>query len=223
MPPLPLLDRLSGLVDDVGDDARQREGVQEPGLVGVAPGSGVIRWPPVSVCHQVSTIGQRPPPTVSWYHIQASGLIGSPTVPRMRKLERSYFFGRSRADLDERADRGRRGVEHGHLVILDHFPEAARIRIGRYALEHDFGRADGQRTVADVGVPGDPAHVGRAPEDVARLVVERPLHREHGPQQVAAGGMLHALGLAGGAGGVEDEQRMLGVDPGRLAGIGLAA
>src|SRR5689334_5452298 len=69
--------------------------VAEPGLVGVAPGSGVIMWPPVSVCHHVSTIGQRPPPTVSWYHIQASGLIGSPTVPRMRSDDRSYFFGSS--------------------------------------------------------------------------------------------------------------------------------
>src|SRR5258705_5967066 len=68
--------------------------VAEPGLVGTAPGSGEIMWPPVSVCHHVSTIGQRPPPTVSWYHIHASGLIGSPTVPRMRSDERSYFFGR---------------------------------------------------------------------------------------------------------------------------------
>src|ERR1700694_800958 len=69
--------------------------VAEPGLVGVAPGSGEIMWPPVSVCHQVSTIGQRPPPTVSWYHIHASGLIGSPSVPRMRSDGRLYFFGRS--------------------------------------------------------------------------------------------------------------------------------
>src|SRR5512134_2021720 len=69
--------------------------VADPGFVGVAPGSGEIRWPPVSVCHHVSTIGQRPPPTVSWYHIHASGLIGSPTVPRMRSDLRSYFFGRS--------------------------------------------------------------------------------------------------------------------------------
>src|SRR5688500_17600637 len=69
--------------------------VADPGLVGVAPGSGVIMWPPVSVCHHVSTIGQRPPPTVSWYHIHASGLIGSPTVPRMRTDERSYCLGRS--------------------------------------------------------------------------------------------------------------------------------
>jgi len=33
--------------------------VADPGLVGVAPGNGVIMIMPVSVCHQVSTIGQR--------------------------------------------------------------------------------------------------------------------------------------------------------------------
>ena len=37
--------------------------VAEPGLSLVAPGSGVIKMPPVSVCHQVSTIGQRLSPT----------------------------------------------------------------------------------------------------------------------------------------------------------------
>jgi hypothetical protein len=37
--------------------------VAEPGLSAVAPGSGVIKMPPVSVCHQVSTMGQRPSPT----------------------------------------------------------------------------------------------------------------------------------------------------------------
>jgi hypothetical protein len=61
--------------------------VHEPGKSGVTPGSGVIMWPPVSVCHHVSTMGQRPPPTFSWYHIHASGLIGSPTVPRSRRLK----------------------------------------------------------------------------------------------------------------------------------------
>ena len=34
----------------------------EPGFVGVQPGCGVMRIPPVSVCHQVSTIGHRPRP-----------------------------------------------------------------------------------------------------------------------------------------------------------------
>ena len=36
--------------------------VAEPGLVVVMPGSGVIMMPPVSVCHHVSTMGQRLPP-----------------------------------------------------------------------------------------------------------------------------------------------------------------
>ena len=65
--------------------------VAEPGLSLVAPGSGVIRMPPVSVCHQVSTIGQRPSPTTRWYHSQASGLIGSPTVPSSRSEAREVF------------------------------------------------------------------------------------------------------------------------------------
>ena len=66
--------------------------VAEPGLSLVAPGSGVMRMPPVSVCHQVSTIGQRPSPTTRWYHSQASGLIGSPTVPSSCRLVREVFF-----------------------------------------------------------------------------------------------------------------------------------
>ena len=67
--------------------------VHDPGTSGVTPGNGVIRCPPVSVCHHVSTIGQRPPPTLSWYHIQASGLIGSPTEPRMRSEDKSKLEG----------------------------------------------------------------------------------------------------------------------------------
>ena len=63
--------------------------VAEPGFNTVVPGNGVIMMAPVSVCHQVSTMGQRPPPMISWYHIQASGLIGSPTEPSRRRLERS--------------------------------------------------------------------------------------------------------------------------------------
>ena len=67
--------------------------VAEPGLRSVAPGSGVIMMPPVSVCHQVSTIGQRlPSPTTLKYHSQASGLIGSPTEPSTRSDLREVFF-----------------------------------------------------------------------------------------------------------------------------------
>src|ERR671919_326291 len=67
--------------------------VADPGFVVVRPGSGEIMIAPVSVCHQVSTIGQRPPPMFSWYQSQARGLIGSPTVPSSRSEERSCFCG----------------------------------------------------------------------------------------------------------------------------------
>src|SRR5881409_1988380 len=67
--------------------------VAEPGFVGTAPGMGEIMIAPVSVCHHVSTIGQRSRPIFLRYHIHASGLIGSPTVPSNLKLERSCFAG----------------------------------------------------------------------------------------------------------------------------------
>ena len=66
-----------------------------PGLSVVAPGSGLIMMAPVSVCHHVSTIGQRPPPMNSQYHIHASGLIGSPTLPSRRSDDRSRRCGHS--------------------------------------------------------------------------------------------------------------------------------
>ncbi len=50
-------------------------------------------WAPVSVCHHVSTIGHRSPPMWVWYHIHASGLMGSPTVPSTRRLDRSWAAG----------------------------------------------------------------------------------------------------------------------------------
>ena len=73
--------------------------VAEPGLVATAPGTGAIMMAPVSVCHQVSTMGQRLPPITSRYHIHASGLMGSPTVPSRRRLLRSCFFGHSSPHL----------------------------------------------------------------------------------------------------------------------------
>ena len=48
---------------------------------------------PVSVCHQVSTMGALPPPMTSWYQRQASGLMASPTEPSTRRLLRSYSSG----------------------------------------------------------------------------------------------------------------------------------
>ena len=65
----------------------------DPGLSVVTPGSGEIMIAPVSVCHQVSTIGRWPPPMTSRYHIHASGLIGSPTEPSTRRRRQVVLGG----------------------------------------------------------------------------------------------------------------------------------
>src|SRR5215217_5266598 len=59
-------------------------------MPGVMPAILEIKIPPVSVCHQVSTIGHFFFPTCSLYQCQASSLIGSPTVPNIFNDERSF-------------------------------------------------------------------------------------------------------------------------------------
>jgi len=86
------------LVDDVGEDPGNGV-VAEPGFVSVMPGSGVIMIWPVSVCHHVSTIGQRSAPMILWYQSHAFGLIGSPTVPSSRSELRSNLRGYSAPHL----------------------------------------------------------------------------------------------------------------------------
>ena len=115
------------------------------------------------------------------------------------------------AALHQRADRGRRGVEDVDLVLVDDVPEPRIVRIVRHALEHQRGRAVRQRPIEDVAVAGDPADVGGAPVDVAVVIVEHVLMRHRREHQIAGGGMQHALGLAGRARRIEDEQRIFGV------------
>ena len=80
------------------------------------------------------------------------------------------------------------------------------------ALVHHRRRAVGERPVDDVGVAGDPADVGGGPEHVVVLEVEdRPVGVRR-TDQVAAGRVQDALGLAGRAGGVHDVERVLGVE-----------
>ncbi|MCY1515956.1 hypothetical protein D9M68_505610 [compost metagenome] len=116
------------------------------------------------------------------------------------------------------ANGSRRSVEDVHLVLVDDLRHTGDIRVVRHAFEHQSGGAIGQGAVDQVGVAGHPADVGGAPEDFARAVVEHALVGQRGIDQVAAGGVQHALGLTGGAGGVEDEQRVLGAHFLRRAG-----
>src|SRR2546430_12218792 len=87
--------------------------VADPGFVGTAPGNGEIMIIPVSVCHHVSTMGQRFLPMISRYHIQASGLIGSPTVPSSRRLASLWRLGYSLPHLMK----GRMAVGAGEKML----------------------------------------------------------------------------------------------------------
>ena len=166
---------------------------------------------PVSVCHHVSTIGQRPPPMCSRYQIQASGLIGSPTEPSNRSELRSCFSACSRAPLHVRADRGRRRVEDVDLVSLDDRPPAVAVGIVGHALvEHAGGRVR-ERPVDDVAVAGHPADVGRAPVHRVGLDVEDVVVRRRDAGEVAAGRVHDPLRLRGRAARVQEVEEVLRV------------
>ena len=79
-----------------------------------------------------------------------------------------------------------------------------------------------ERPVDHVAVAGDPADVGRAPVEVFVAEVEDPLGGLLHEEVVAGRGVLDALGLAGRAAGVEDEQRGFAIHGlGRAVGRGL--
>ena len=66
--------------------------VANDGIAGVIPAKFEIKMPPVSVCHQVSTIGHLFFPMFVLYQCQASSFIGSPTDPNTFKEDKSFPF-----------------------------------------------------------------------------------------------------------------------------------
>src|SRR5665213_2959516 len=67
-----------------------RGSVAQLGIAGVTPAKVEIKIPPVSVCHQVSTIGHLFLPIFSSYQCHASSLIGSPTLPKTFNVDISF-------------------------------------------------------------------------------------------------------------------------------------
>ena len=133
--------------------------VAQPGLVAVRPGSGEIMIAPVSVCHQVSTTGHRSPPMTSWYHSQALGLIGSPTVPSRRRLDRSCLLGSSPPSSCRPGSPSAR-CRTASPCSARRSPTRRPMRVVGRTLVHHARRPVDHRPVDDVAVPGDPADVG---------------------------------------------------------------
>ena len=83
-------------------------------------------------------------------------------------------------------------------------------QVGAAFIHHHAG-AVLQRAVNDVAVAGHPADIGGAPEGVFIAQIENPFRGDVGADRVSAGGVQNAFGFAGGAGSIEQVQRMLGV------------
>ena len=132
---------------------------------------------------------------------------------RSQKPDRAavMLFDRLVAEAFQRADRCGGGIEDIDLVFFAHLPEPASIRIGGHPFKHEGSGTVGQRTVHNIAVAGDPAHICGAPVNLARLVI-KDIFVGHGcPDHIAAGGMQHAFRRAGGARGIKDKQRVLGL------------
>jgi len=115
----------------------------------------------------------------------------------------------------EKSQRSRSDVELCDLVLRADLPVSAEIGVCRSALEDHSGDTEDERSVDDVGVTGDPADITATEESVGVVDVEDVLAGHGGTQQVAGGCVHDTLGLASGAGSVEQEERIL-----RVHGLG---
>ena len=210
-------DGVAGLVHDPGADAGQRPGRAAGLEVRVGRGGGEdggtgFGLPPG--VHHRGRAGAHVVPEPA-PRLGVDGLADGAEQPDGGEV----VAGRDavREPAHQRPDQGGRGVVLRDAVAFDDFEVPARVRgVGR-ALEDHLGGAVGERAVELVGVGGDPGEVRRAPVDVlvpqGRVrVAEEVLEAPGRLREVAAGGVDQALGLSGGAGGVHDEQRRLGVE-----------
>ena len=115
-----------------------------------------------------------------------------------------------------RLQEGDAGLEDGDAVILDHGGKAAGVREHRRAFGQHGGDAAQQRGGDHVALAGDPARIGDDEDGIAGAGIEGHFHGLHDAAGIAAMNMDDALGLAGGARGVDEEQRIFGINRQRL-------
>mmetsp|Transcript_5326 Transcript_5326/g.11589 ORF Transcript_5326/g.11589 Transcript_5326/m.11589 type:complete len:302 (-) Transcript_5326:853-1758(-) len=123
------------------------------------------------------------------------------------------LFGNVVPKPHQRTDGRGGGVEDGYLVTLDHVPVPTIVGVHGRTLEHEGAQPVEEGSVHDVGMAGNPPGIGNAGVDVRLLQIERSGRGMHGIKAVTCRGMDESLRLAGTAGGVEDEQIVLGIHP----------
>ncbi|MNS51654.1 hypothetical protein D3C72_843440 [compost metagenome] len=115
--------------------------------------------------------------------------------------------------LLQHADGGRRREHRAYVVLLAQRPPDTRIRVGRQPFVQQRGAAADQRAIHVVGMAHGPADVGGGEHHLPGLAVEHGLHRLRHRHRIATDIALHALRLAGGAGGVQQVAGLARLQP----------
>ena len=122
----------------------------------------------------------------------------------------------------DRAESGWGCEEAPDVVLGNHTPEGSGVgSADGLAFEHYGGVSMYQRSVADIAVADDPADIRGSPEDLSRLHVVYVSHRPVQRNEMAACRADNALGLAGGAGSIQNIRRVIAfhMDAGSRAGV----
>ena len=95
-------------------------------------------------------------------------------------------------------------------MLVHYIPKPPGIRVGRHAFKHQSGGTIGQRPIDNIGMAGHPTDIGSAPVNIPGLVIKHHFMGIGRIDHIAASGVQHAFGFAGGAGGIENEKRVFG-------------
>ena len=121
----------------------------------------------------------------------------------------------------QQAQSGGSDVELSDLVLLNDVPVAGEVGVGGSTLENESRDTEKERRIDDVAVAGNPADITTAEKSVSIMNVEDVLAGKADTEQETGGGVHDALRLAGGTGGVEEEQGVLRVDSNRRQVVGV--
>src|SRR5215467_6248279 len=215
----PFWDRLTVHRDDLGDDSEERTGSgtwfgrNRTRNRRDHDGSG-FGLPP--------SVDDRAPVVTNDLPVPHPGFRIDRFTDRPEEAQAIHFvlFRPFISPLDESADRCGSGVKHVHMMTVDNRPETVGLgKIGG-SFVHQAGGTVLQWSVNNVAVPGNPPDIGCAPIGVFLFEVEDVLGRQIGADGIAARGMNNAFRLSGGTRGVEDIERVLGIERFRWTVVG---